>query len=152
MVFMPYYVIPLTIPPKTPENNPVILREEIEGEMITKVEVHFPPGCRGFVMTNAFYGIEQIFPHKKGTYFKTDGETIKFKEMWKLPESPCVITLKGWSPRATYPHTLVWRLEVAPKGIVAPMLALARIYLLFKRMADFLVGLVPKIIRKRRRE
>ena len=88
---------------------------KIEEEVIVSIECHFPPGCRGMVYTACYYGEEQLFPRPYGSYLHGDGETIRWSEYYELPESPCILTIRGWSPGTNYDHTVTWRINALPK-------------------------------------
>jgi len=88
---------------------------KIEEEVIVKVMVHFPAGCHGYVYTACYYGEEQIFPRPYGSYLHGDGETITWEEYYELPESPCILTIRAWSPGTGYDHTITWRINALPR-------------------------------------
>jgi hypothetical protein len=114
---MTLYVADVTIPANTPADNPVQVELEVEGDIVTRVSCHFPPGCRGFVHTGVWIGHIQVFPRPKGTSLHGDAETITWDEFFPLPSSPCTLTIKAWSPGARYPHTITWRIVALPRYV-----------------------------------
>jgi len=112
---MTLYVVDVTIPANTSQTSPKEETVKIEEEVIVSIECHFPPGCRGMVYTACYYGEEQLFPRPYGSYLHGDGETIRWSEYYELPESPCILTIRGWSPGTIYDHTITWRINALPK-------------------------------------
>ena len=112
---MTLYIVDLTVPADTSQTSPAEKTVKIEEEVIVKVMVHFPAGCHGYVYTACYYGEEQIFPRPYGSYLHGDGETITWEEYYELPESPCFLSIRGWSPGTSYDHTVTWRINALPK-------------------------------------
>ena len=112
---MTLYIVDVTVPANTPESKPVEAQIKIEEEVIVKLMVHFPAGCHGYVYTACYYGEEQIFPRPYGSYLHGDGETIAWEEYHELPETPCILTIRAWSPGTSYDHTITWRICALPK-------------------------------------
>ena len=112
---MTLYVVDLTVPKDTQQTSPEEKTVKIEEEVIVSIECHFPPGCRGMVYTACYYGEEQLFPRPYGSYLHGDGETIRWEECYELPHTPCVLTIRGWSPGTNYDHTVTWRINALPR-------------------------------------
>jgi len=129
---MTLYVIDLTVPKDTQQTNPKEETVKIEEEVIVAIECHFPPGCRGMVYTACYYGEEQLFPRPYGSYLHGDGETIRWEEYYELPHTPCVLTIRGWSPGTSYDHTVTWRINALPKWVVFWWIP-------FQRLLNFLI-------------
>jgi len=121
------YVAPLEIPANTPKDAPAEKTLEIEQEIITKFELHFPPGCAGMVHARVLYGIKQVWPWDETETFTGDAETLSFPEYWECPEIPCKLTFQAWSPNTRHSHTLILRLSASPKAVAAPILELRRV-------------------------
>ena len=51
------YEVTLMIPATQPEENPAEVKVEIEGDVVTKVDVDYPAGCHYLVGTAVYYGI-----------------------------------------------------------------------------------------------
>ena len=135
---MTLYVVDVTVPADTAQTSPKEETVKIEEEVVVSVECHFPPGCRGMVYTACYYGEEQIFPRPHGSYLHGDGETVKWQEYYELPEKPCTLTIRGWSPGTSYDHTITWRINALPKNIAKWWLAL-----------DRFIGFLAKVFRVR---
>ena len=111
---MPLYKYELFIPAKTPKETPVRLPAEIPEGIITKVEIHFPPGPHGWVYTRCLYGHKQLWPEPWLEGLNLDNCIVTIPEYWPLPEKPTTLTLEGWSPEADYPHTITWLFTTEP--------------------------------------
>jgi len=114
---MTLYIVDMIVPERTPQDNPLEKTITIEEEVIVSVACFFPAGCRGRVYTAIYYGEEQIFPRPFGEYLHGDNETIAWQEYYELPESPCTLTIRAWSPTAQYSHAITWRINALPKNI-----------------------------------
>ncbi len=135
---MTLYVVDLTIPANTSEQNPITVKLQVEEEVVVRVGCYFPPGCRGMVYTAVYYGEEQIFPRPYASYLHGDGEAITWDEYYVLPSSPCVLTIRGWSPGTRYDHTVQWRI-----------VALPRMYVFWWTILDRFIDLFAKVFRVR---
>jgi len=124
----------VTVPADTPAENPVEATFTLAKAILTKFEVHFPPGCAGMVKCALYYGIKQLVPVKLGQYLAGDGETVSLRVQVPLPNHPTTLTFKAWSPGTTYPHTLQVRLESLPEEEALPGRGLARLIALFRRL------------------
>ena len=131
-------MVELTVPANTPSSSPVEAEVEIKEEVIVKVECRFYAGCAGMVYTACYYGEEQLFPRPHGSYLHGDDETISWSEYHELPESPCVLTIRAWSPGTSYDHTITWRINALPKK-----------YAFWWAVLDRFIGFLAKIFRVR---
>jgi len=98
---MPVYSRVFTIPAASEETYGF----EVEGDVLTRVRIRFPPGPQGLLKVSLFYGIKQIFPREEDTYFWGDDEIIEWDEYWELPESPCILRIRGVNEDDTYEHS-----------------------------------------------
>ena len=103
----------LTIPAGTPEDKPVSVSLTVEGDVVTQVDVDYPGGCHGLVLTAIFYGIKQVWPREEGTWFRANGYVITFRPEWDMPEHTAKLVFKGCSPDATYSHKIGLRIHTA---------------------------------------
>jgi hypothetical protein len=124
---MTLYVVELVVPANTPDISPVAQRFTVEKGVITKVQVHFPPGVAGKVYTAAFIGHYQLFPRPFGTWLTGDGETITFEPFYEIETPRATLTIYGKSPGALYSHRIIWRIQVLPKAVALPHLVISRI-------------------------
>jgi len=135
---MTLYIVDVTVPANTPQTSPTEETVKIEEEVIVHVEVMFPPGPRGMVYTACYYGEEQLFPRPYGSYLRGDGEVIEWNECYELPESPCILTIKAWSPGTSYDHTITWRINALPKSVA-----------FWWKIIDKLIGFLARLFRVR---
>ena len=131
---MPMYTDDLVVPAGKPEAEAIEETIEIEKGVITKVEVHFPPGPCGLVHTRCFYGIRQLWPRPEGSTAHLNGVVLVIPEHWQLPETPCVLTVKGWSPGTGFPHTITWNFYTLPRALAAPWLVMQDFIAILKRL------------------
>jgi len=124
----------VTVPADTPQEKPVEATFTLAKAILTKFEVHFPPGCVGMVKCALYYGIKQLVPVVEGQFLAGDGETVSLRTQIPLPSHPTTLTFKAWSPGTTYPHTLQVRLESLPEEEALPGRGLARLVNLFRRL------------------
>jgi hypothetical protein len=122
-----FYVVEVTVPANTPDNNPVRETLVVEQGVITRVEVHFPPGCRGFVQTALFIGHYQLFPRPFGVWLRGDGETIGSNLSYEVSSPRATLTIYAKSPGSRYDHTIIWRLEVLPRAVAYPYLMVSKL-------------------------
>ena len=78
---------------------------ELEGDVITKVRIRFPPGPQGLLRVAFFYGIKQIFPYNEGEFFYGDNEVIEWEEYFPFPETPLKLKIKLINDDDTYSHS-----------------------------------------------
>ena len=134
------YVVELNVPANTPDGSPVSESFFIERGVITSVEVHFPPGVRGFVKTALFRGHYQVFPRPAGTWLTGDAETVRSALFYEVKGPRERFTVYGKSPGALYPHLITWRITVLPKAVAMPWLALSQLVEAIYRFIETLSG------------
>lgn len=106
------YEVPITILAGTTEDNPKVETLEIEKPFLNKVEIEFPAGCCGYVKLRIYYGIKLYWPLGEAQYFSSDDHIIIFHPHYTLPSVPMTFRIVGWSPDATYNHTITCRFEI----------------------------------------
>ena len=132
---MPAYVITLTVPAGTKQEKPAYKLQEFEQSVIVRMEVFFPPGCRGTVYTRCLFGNTQIAPANPGEAFSGSGETISFPDFFIIPYDRAKLRFEAWSPSARYDHTIQWRVYTLPLSVALP---LSRWEVLFSRIERLL--------------
>lgn len=85
---------------------------EIEGDIITRVRLHFPPGPQGLLHVRFFQGIKQIFPQPEESYFSGDDEVIEWDEFYELAEHKSTIRVVLENEDDTYEHQVIVTLVV----------------------------------------
>jgi len=128
------YEVSLTIPANTAEDAPVSIDLEIEGDVVTKVEIDYPSGPARMVGTAIFYGIEQLWPAEAGTWFYANNYVMSLKPEWDMPERKVTLTMKGCSPNTSYDHTIGRRVHTADMPAAKPWKVLADFILILKRL------------------
>jgi hypothetical protein len=98
---MTIYSRVFTVPPSTE----TFFELTVEGDIIDMVRIRFPPGPMGLLKVAVFYGNEQIFPAKPGTFFTGDNEVIQWDEYWPLPEGRTTIRVWAKNDDDTYEHS-----------------------------------------------
>ena len=129
------YETSLKIDPNTPEDKPKEVKLDIEGDVVTQVDVDYPAGCHYLVKTAIFYGIKQLWPVEEGTWFRANKYVITFKPEWDMPERNMTLTFKGCSPDTAFKHTIVLRVHTADMPAAKP----------WKVMYDF-IQIIKKLV------
>jgi len=132
------YFIKLEIAANTKEEAPKEVSVEVEGFRLEEIAYLIPAGWCALAHFAIFYGIRQIYPEEQGTWVTGDNLYRRVPVLWRLPESPAVLTLKGWNEDTSYDHTVyMWLLtkpeeEVPPIRLLTQVLRMARIF--FRRI------------------
>ena len=119
-----FYDFALTITAGKTEASPATQKMKLTHGVIHTVRIYFPPGPRGEVNVAIFEGGSQIYPTNRGGEFNADNLYINFDDFYELFRAPYELVAKGWSPDASYDHTV--RIEV---GILESRIALASLKL-----------------------
>ena len=114
---MTLYVVELQVPANTPDIDPIQKEIVLERGVITRIQVHFPPGCAGKVYTAAYEGHVQLFPRPAGSWLAGDGETVTAETFIPVLKDTVKLTIYAKSPGALYPHTITWRINVLPPHV-----------------------------------
>lgn len=89
--------------------------------VITRADIKFPAGCRGFVKVRLLRSEFQLVPLSKGEWVTGDDETVPTESYYELFETPTQLKFVGCSPDATYDHTVTVRISVVPKEMATFM-------------------------------
>jgi len=95
-----------------PANSTKEYEVEVEGDIITRVRLHFPPGPQGLLHVRFFQGIKQIFPQPEEAYFSGDDEIIEWDEYYELAEHKSTIRVVLENKDDTYEHQVIVTLVV----------------------------------------
>ena len=121
-----FYSYDLTIPADTAAASPAQSDVEVPRGLVHRVEIQFPPGCRGLVHVRVLHALYQVWPTNPDGDFATDGFVIGWNESWELVDEPEVLRLEGWSPGTAFPHTITFRFGVleatSPAELLVPAL------------------------------
>jgi len=121
------YTKTLTVPKNTPTTTPQETTIVIKDLVVTKLGVHFPPGCAGMVSVAVFYGKLQIWPSKEGKWVHGDNITIWDEPFFELPEKETTLTLKGYSPETSYDHDITFYIIAQERVIALWMKGIAKL-------------------------
>lgn len=89
--------------------------------LVYKVEFYFPAGSAGLMGVAVFDGLYQIWPSTVGDFFVSDGETIRFDDMYLKESAPFELQCYTYNEDDTYPHFVAVRI-----GLVSSEVFLAR--------------------------
>jgi len=128
------YFTMLKIPANTPLDKPAETTLEVEGEVLDELAYLIPPGWSALAHFSIFYGIKQIYPVETGTWVTGDDLYRPVPIRWKLPESPCKLTIKGYNQDDTYDHSVYLWLLTKPEEEVWPLRILADFVKILKRL------------------
>lgn len=106
------YSYSLTIPPNTPQDNPIELEMPLTPGIISGVDIRFPPGCAGLARCVIKYHEGVIFPSSAESYFAADTYPIQWVENLQFNVIPAVLTLVGWNIDNLYEHTITCHIAI----------------------------------------
>jgi len=109
---MTLYTVDITVPANTPDEEPVRRKVQVEGDIITRVGVHFPPGPASMVRVWINYGRLRIWPVGPDKWVVGDNVTIWDDFYHELPHEPYIITICASSPGTAYPHNITVYISV----------------------------------------
>lgn len=96
----------ITIPAGRLKNDPKIERLKISSGVITQINVLFPPGCAHEAFVTLNRSLHQIYPTNPDGYFIGDGVNLSGEVFHVINVDPLEVQIYGWSPNATYDHTI----------------------------------------------
>ena len=100
------YSASLEIPAGTAENAPATQSFDLTHGVVRRIWVVIPPGPRGEVHLAIFDNLHQVLPATPGGSVTGDDITIEFPEDYFMDQVPYTLEIRGWSPSATFKHTL----------------------------------------------
>lgn len=65
-------------------------------------------------------GLHQLWPTNPEGSLNADNFTIVINEFYPLTSAPYKLTLQGWSPDTSYPHTIEVRFGILPAEVLMP--------------------------------
>jgi hypothetical protein len=99
------YPVYVTVPRNTPPDDPHVESVEVEGNVITEIDILIPYGHMALTGISFWYGDDQIHPTPKGSWIKGNEIWITHKTRILLPERYNVITVKAFNLDEVYDHT-----------------------------------------------
>lgn len=115
-----FYDFSFTIPANTLASAPETLDLKLTHGIIHRVEILFPGGCHSEVYLVIKEALHQRWPTNPDGSFNGDNFPIAFNEHLEFTRRPYILTLVGWSPGTTYPHTIEVRIGILPARVLRP--------------------------------
>jgi len=100
----------------------------IEGEVITKVSVRFPPGPEGELRVKIAYGLKSLAPFAESEWLSGDDEAIEWNEYLELPERKTTLRVILENDDPDNPHSVLIRVVTMPKNLVTPVAIMNTVY------------------------
>lgn len=128
----------ITIPAGTLKATPEIERLKVSRGVITQINILFPPGCGHEAYITFNRGLHQIYPTNPDGYFIGDGVNISGEVFHYVKADPLEVQIYGWSPNASYDHTIhvylwikkpwqlnplsdeFWHMSLEDSGVILP--------------------------------
>lgn len=110
----------LTVSANTQQASPAELEMDLTHGIIHRLEVWFPPGCRGQVKVVISRNGHQLWPTNADGQLKADAFTISFPVWYELEDRPYKVWVRAWSPGTSYDHNITIRLGVQRREILMP--------------------------------
>uniref|UniRef100_A0A6H2A2S2 Uncharacterized protein n=1 Tax=viral metagenome TaxID=1070528 RepID=A0A6H2A2S2_9ZZZZ len=85
------------------------------GQVLTRIEVVFPPGCAALARSQLFQGGFQVHPANPGGYAASDGEPVTADLRYDMEQNAGGWYWYVWNLDDTYPHELTLRLTTFEK-------------------------------------
>jgi len=92
----------------------------IEGDVLAEIAYLIPDGWSALARFAVFYGIRMIYPEPKSDWVTGNDLYRPVPIRWKLPESPCKLTVKGYNEDEVFPHTIYLWLLTQPEEEARP--------------------------------
>jgi len=103
------FFVVLEIPANTSPDNPVSADVLIEGYELRRIAYLIPPGWHGLAGFALYYGVEQIYPDRRGEWISGDNVYKEVELRWKMPERKTILSILGYNTDSTYPHKVfIW--------------------------------------------
>lgn len=104
----------LTIPPNTPQSNPVTNRVAVNISAITRETIRIPKNHAYLARMQIKAGRGGIViptPDSNTQWLRGDGEEVFYNQLIQLDAPQFILELIGWNEDDTYPHTFYIDLE-----------------------------------------
>jgi hypothetical protein len=103
------FFIVFEIPANTGQDNPITADVLIEGDELRRIAYLIPPGWHGLAGFALYYGVEQIYPDRRGEWVTGDSVYKEVELKWQMPERKTVLTVFGYNTDSAYPHKVfIW--------------------------------------------
>jgi len=134
------YFVKLAIPADTKQTAPVETTVEVEGFRLEEIAYLIPAGWCALAHFALYYGIHQIYPEEQGTWVTGDNLYRPVPILWRLPESPCTLTVKGWNEDIENDHTIYLWLLTKPEELIPPINLLTQVLIMIRTFLRRVVG------------
>lgn len=114
------YRFSLEIPAGTLEASPVSLEVPVSYGKLKRYVLFFPAGHAGKTFVQVWYRGRQILPTTLGAAFRGDDLVIDSPEDYPIFDPPFELELRGWSPGATYDHTVFCQFYIEVLQLALP--------------------------------
>ena len=114
------YVFHLLIGANTGADEPEEQEVDVGVGIIHLVEIEIPRGCNGMVYGAVRQGLHQVWPSNPDGAYRSDGRVYSTREHYPIVRDAPSLTIQGWSPGTTYPHTVQFRFSVLPREVMEP--------------------------------
>jgi hypothetical protein len=103
-----FFVI-VEIPANTSPDAPISVDVLIEGDELRRVAYLIPPGWHGLAGFALYYGVEQIYPDRRGEWVTGDNVYKEVELKWRMPERKTILSILGYNTDSVYPHKVfIW--------------------------------------------
>jgi hypothetical protein len=103
-----FFVI-VEIPANTSPDAPISVDIEVEGDELRRIAYLIPPGWHALAGFAVYYGIEQIYPDRRGEWITGDSVYKEVEVKWLMPSRKTILTVFGYNTDNTYPHKVfIW--------------------------------------------
>jgi hypothetical protein len=103
------FFVVLEIPANTSLDNPISVDVLIEGDELRRIAYLIPPGWHALAGFAVYYGIEQIYPDRRGEWISGDSVYKEVELKWLMPSRKTILTIFGYNTDNTYPHKVfIW--------------------------------------------
>jgi len=113
----------ITVPPGVQGRASATQDMELSYGIIRRVWLHFPPGCRGAVSVALFHRLQQIAPATPGEGVALDDVLFGFPMQYDLTSLPYTLQLRGWSPEASFSHSVTVYVDLDVTAAPTPAIA-----------------------------
>ncbi len=102
-----FYIV--EIPANTSADNPLTVDCPVEGDELRRIAYLIPPGWHALAGFAVYFGIEQIYPERKGEWVTGDNVYRQVELRWKMPARRLLLNVQAYNNDGQYPHKLfIW--------------------------------------------
>ena len=111
----------ITIAKNLTEANATRAQFKANQGVISRVWVHFPPGCQGKARLRIYHEGHPFLPVEQDAYISGDSYVYEYPVMYEITGHPELITIETWNTDELYPHTIDVQFLIIPKAWVQPV-------------------------------